>query len=149
MDPAYYRDFGLSRDPFNVTPDPSFLYLSPSHREALAQLGYGIKARRGFAMLTGEVGTGKTTLIHALLEELNGSTHTAFVYHTVVGPKDLLRYVCEDFGVVEGQAGGEPPLDRLGTASKRGEALELHDYLVLLNRFLLESYRRGENVALI
>ncbi|MBI2359964.1 MAG: hypothetical protein HYV04_13885 [Deltaproteobacteria bacterium] len=70
MNPDYYRDFGLARDPFNVTPDPSFLYLSPSHREAMAQLGYGIKARRGFVLLTGEVGTGKTTLIHALLEEL-------------------------------------------------------------------------------
>ncbi|MBI2359965.1 MAG: AAA family ATPase [Deltaproteobacteria bacterium] len=72
-------------------------------------------------------------MIHALLEELNGSAHTAFVYHTIMSPKDLLRYVCEDFGILpEGQAGGE-----------------LHDYLILLNRFLLDSYRRGENVALI
>jgi general secretion pathway protein A len=133
MELLYRVHFGLSREPFSVTPDPSFLYLSPSHKEALAQLTYGIKARRGFVVLTGEVGTGKTTLTHALLNELEGSTQSALIFSTVVGPQDLLRYVCEDFGLVDTQS------------DHRG----LHDYFSLLNRFLLDCYRKGENCALI
>ena len=69
MEPVYQQHFGLAQVPFNITPDPSFLYLSPSHREGLAQLEYGINARRGFIVLTGEVGTGKTTLIQTLLSQ--------------------------------------------------------------------------------
>jgi general secretion pathway protein A len=133
MELLYKTHFGLSRAPFNVTPDPSFLYLSPSHKEALAQLTYGIKSRRGFVVLTGEVGTGKTTLTHALLSELQGTTQSALIFSTVVGPQDLLRYVCEDFGLIDDQP------------DHRG----LHDYFNLLNRFLLDSYRKGENCALI
>src|SRR5262249_3618404 len=77
MDGSLYQaHFGLSQAPFNITPDPTFLYLTVSHREGLAQLSYGIRARKGFVVLTGEVGTGKTTLIHALLNDLNGSVHT-------------------------------------------------------------------------
>jgi len=129
----YQTHFGLSQAPFNITPDPSFLYLSTSHREGLAQLSYGIRARKGFVVLTGEVGTGKTTLIHALLNDLNGSAQTALIFSTIVSPADLLRSVCEEFGLVE---------------SKRPLG-EIHDYLVSLNEFLLESYRKGENCALI
>jgi len=129
----YQTHFGLSQAPFNITPDPSFLYLSASHREGLAQLSYGIRARKGFVVLTGEVGTGKTTLIHALLNELNGSAQTALIFSTIVSPPDLLRSVCEEFGLVEPKR----PLQ------------EIHDYLVSLNEFLLESYRKGENCALI
>src|SRR5262245_49920376 len=129
----YQTHFGLSQAPFNITPDPSFLYLSASHREGLAQLSYGIRARKGFVVLTGEVGTGKTTLIHALLNDLDGSAQTALIFSTIVSPADLLRSVCEEFGLVE-------PKRPLG---------EIHDYLVSLNEFLLESYRKGENCALI
>ena len=133
MESLYLTHFGLRQEPFNVTPDPGFLYLSASHREAFAQLSYGVKARKGFVVLTGEVGTGKTTLIHALLNEINGETQTALLFNTVASPEDLLRYVCEDFGLME--------VER----DHRG----MHDYLTLLNRFLLESYRKGHNVALI
>lgn len=133
MLPIYCGHFGLTREPFNITPDPNFLYMSVSHREALAQLVYGIKARRGFVVLTGEVGTGKTTMIQCLLDELNSTTKTALIFNMVVSPKDLLRYVCEKFGLVD-----------------HHESLkEIHDYVSLLERFLLESYRKGENVALI
>lgn len=129
----YQTHFGLTQAPFNITPDPSFLYLSASHREGLAQLSYGIRARKGFVVLTGEVGTGKTTLIHALLNDLNGSAQTALIFSTIVSPADLLRSVCEEFGLIEPK---RPPL-------------EIHDYLVSLNEFLLECYRKGENCALI
>jgi general secretion pathway protein A len=129
----YETHFGLCQAPFNITPDPSFLYSSGSHREGLAQLSYGIKARKGFVVLTGEVGTGKTTLIHALLNELNGSTQTALIFSTIDTPIDLLRSVCEEFGLVD----------------PRRPRLEIHDYLVFLNEFLLESYQKGENCALI
>ena len=132
-DLLYQAHFGFFQAPFNITPDPSFLYLSGSHREGLAQLSYGIRARKGFVVLTGEVGTGKTTLIRALLNDLNGSAHTAFIFSTIVGPVDLLRTVCVEFGLVEPK---RPPQ-------------EIHDYLVSLNEFLLESYRKGENCALI
>jgi len=132
-DLLYQTHFGLSQAPFNITPDPSFLYLSASHREGLAQLSYGIRARKGFVVLTGEVGTGKTTLIHALLNDLKGSAQTALIFSTIVSPADLLRSVCEEFGLIE-------PKRSLG---------EIHDYLVALNEFLLESYRKGENCALI
>jgi len=129
----YQTHFGLSQAPFNITPDPSFLYLSASHREGLAQLSYGIRAKKGFVVLTGEVGTGKTTLIHALLNDLNGSAQTALIFSTIVSPLDLLRSVCEEFGLIEPK---RPPQ-------------QIHDYLVSLNEFLLESYRKGENCALI
>jgi len=133
MNPVYQEHFSLIREPFGITPDPDFLYLSTSHREGLAQLLYGIKGRKGFVVLTGEVGTGKTTLIHALLEELNGTTHTAFMFNTIGSPKDLLRSICKDFGLVASQE----------------KQRDLHDYITLLNQFLLESYQKGDNVALI
>jgi general secretion pathway protein A len=129
----YCEHFGLVREPFNVTPDPTFLYLSRSHQEALAQLVYGVNARKGFLVLTGEVGTGKTTLIHSLLHELNGTTQTAFIFNTITNQRDLLRTACEDFKLVDCDA----------------EPREIHDYLGMLNRFLLESFQKGGNCVLI
>ena len=133
MVPIYSSYFGLREAPFNITPDPSFLYQSESHREGLAQLTYGINARRGFIVLTGEVGTGKTTLIQTLLHQLGEGTHTALIFSAITHPLDLLRYVCEEFRLVE-------PLR---------EAKDVHDHISLLNEFLLQKYRDGENAALI
>ena len=133
MDLVYQEYFGFTQAPFNITPDPSFLYSSTCHREGLAQLSYGIKARKGFIVLTGEVGTGKTTLIHALLKELDGNAQTALVFSAIMSPMDLLRYVCDDFGITD-------PRTSLG---------DIHDYLVLLNEYLLEKYKNGDNCALI
>ncbi len=133
MLPIYCEHFSFKREPFNITPDPGFLYLSGSHKEALAQLVYGIKGRRGFVVLTGEVGTGKTTLIHCLLNELSGNTKTAMVFNMVVGAKDLLRYVCEKFGIF----------------SPQDKYKEIHDYLYAIEQFLNESYRNGQNAVLI
>jgi len=134
MVPACREHFGLVRQPFAVSPDPTFLYQSPSHRTALAQLIYGIKARRGFVVLTGEVGTGKTMAIHSLLRELNdGHTHFASVFGLISNPNDLLRSVCDDLDLI-------PP---------REHPKDIYDYLVLLNRFLLDSYRKRDDVVLI
>jgi len=134
MDGSLYQaHFGLSQPPFNITPDPSFLYLSASHREGLAQLSYGIKGRKGFVVLTGEVGTGKTTLIRALLNDLNGSAHTALIFSAIVSPADLLRTICVEFGLIEPKR----------SPQKR------NDYIGSLNEFLLGSYRKGKNCVLI
>ena len=77
----YLQHFGLMRAPFEMTPDPAFLYLGETHQEGLATLVYGVRARKGFVMLTGEVGTGKTTLLHALLSQLDPNTAAAFVFN--------------------------------------------------------------------
>ena len=133
MEHLYQKHFGLNQAPFNITPDPSFLYESESHREGLAQLLYGINARRGFIVLTGEVGTGKTTLIQAMLQQLAEDTHTALIFSAITSPLDLLRYVCEEFILIE----------------PRQAAEDAHDYINLLNDFLLQKYRDGQNAALI
>ena len=133
MHDLYLKYFGLKEPAFNITPDPSFLYLSASHREGLAQLSYGIDARKGFIVLTGEVGTGKTTLIQALLGQTDGTTRTAFIFCFIATPLDLLRFVCEEFGLIDSKSSSEG----------------MHDYLVLINEFLLERYRNGDTCALI
>jgi type II secretory pathway predicted ATPase ExeA len=133
MEHLYQKHFGLNQAPFNITPDPSFLYLSASHQEGLAQLMYGVDARRGFIVLTGEVGTGKTTLIQTLLRRLPENTHTALIFSAISSPADLFRYIGEEFRLVEPTQGLK----------------DSHDYISLLNGFLLQRYRDGDNAALI
>ena len=133
MNLPYREHFGLKQEPFNITADPAFLYLSRSHREALAQLSYGIKARKGFVVLTGEVGTGKTTLINGLLDELDSDTRTALIFSHIANPFDLLRYTCNEFGL----------------RSPQHSRNDFYEYLALLNDYLYESYRSGKNCALI
>ena len=122
--------FGLEQKPFNPTPDPRFLYLSPGHREGLSQLLYGVQEHKGFILLTGEVGTGKTTLLRTLLSRLNGNTASAFVFDTTLPFEGLLEYMLEDFGVAKP---GESHVQRL----------------IALNNFLIERRRAGQNTVLI
>ena len=122
--------FGLQQKPFNPTPDPRFLYLSPGHREGLAQLLYGVQEHKGFILLTGEVGTGKTTLLRTLLGRLDGNTASAFVFDTTLPFEGLLEYMLEDFGVTKP---GESHAQRL----------------IALNNFLIERRRAGQNSVLI
>jgi general secretion pathway protein A len=89
----YEKFFGLDRNPFAMTPDPSCFFKSDSHKEAFAGLSYGIAQRRGFMTLVGEVGTGKTTLINAILCSLGESTVTILVNHTTVDREELLKIV--------------------------------------------------------
>jgi len=125
----YLTFYGLREKPFATTPDPRFLYHTERHREALAQLAYGVREQKGFMVLTGEVGTGKTTLLRALLQRLDG-TAVAFVFNSLLPFDELLEYILEDFGI-----------------SKVGESRAQR--LVALNTFLLERRRAGQNTVLI
>ncbi len=126
----YLEFYGLAERPFTTTPDPRFLYQTPGHREALAQLAYGVADHKGFLVLTGEVGTGKTTLLHALRQGLNGTTATAFVFDSTLPFDGLLEYVLEDFGVASAGA----------SHAQR---------LIALNNFLIERRRVGQNSVVL
>ncbi len=97
----YTNFYNLKERPFEITPDPDFLFLSESHREALAHLVYSARERKGFTVITGEVGTGKTTLVQAFLSQLNGKVKTAYIFNPKLTSIDFLRYICEDFGLKE------------------------------------------------
>ncbi|ORJ63384.1 XrtA/PEP-CTERM system-associated ATPase [Geothermobacter hydrogeniphilus] len=95
----YEQFFHLQCKPFELVPNPAFFYLSRTHRKALSYLEYGIRERAGFVLLTGEVGSGKTTLIHNILSRLEGEIVTARVFNTRVDPTQLLTMINEDFGL--------------------------------------------------
>ena len=127
----YTQFYNFTENPFNLNPDPQFLYLSPSHREALASMIYGINERKGFISITGEVGVGKTTLIYTLLNNLNEKVKTAFIYHTTVTFEQLLEYILIDLnGSVEG---------------KKDKTSLLHQ----LNHYLNKNISQDETLAII
>jgi general secretion pathway protein A len=113
---VYLRFYGLTERPFSTTPDPRFLYLGPGHDEALAQVMYGVEERMGFVLLTGEVGTGKTTLLHALRERLAGNATITFVVDPRQSFDEILEGLLEDLGLPRGEearTAGVPALRRL------------------------------------
>ncbi len=126
----YCEFYGLVRAPFEMTPDPAFLYLGETHREGLATLVYGVRSRKGFVLLTGEVGTGKTTLLHALLAQLDASTASAFIFNPSLEPLDFFRVLFDELGI-------QKPC--------RTKA----EYLLALNHFLIERLGRNEKTLLI
>ena len=95
----YEAFYGLRERPFNLTPDPKYLYLSEKHKEAFAHLIYGIKNRNGFVMITGEIGTGKTTLCRNLLNQLDSGTEVAFIFNPFLNPIELTRKINQEFGI--------------------------------------------------
>jgi len=126
-----YREYyGLVRSPFEMTPDPSFLYLGETHREGLATLVYGVRARKGFLLLTGEVGTGKTTLLHALLSQLDADTASAFIFNPKLEVLDFFRLLLDEYAIAE---------------PCRTKA----EYLIALNRFLIEQLEKDRPALLI
>ena len=126
----YLDYYGLSEAPFDITPNPRFLFYSAKHREAINHLLYGIRERKGFVQLTGEVGAGKTTLCRAMLEQLDGHYATALILNPVMSPDELMKAVAIEFGLpVNG-------LDRLDT-------------LAVINQFLLQQVERGKESVLI
>ena len=130
----YYQYFGLQEPPFSIAVNPRYLYMSPRHRDALAHLLYGVGAGGGFILLTGEVGTGKTTLNRSLIEQLPETADVAIVLNPALDSSDLLATVCEELGIALAQNGARPGLKALTDA---------------LHRFLLENHARGRKTVLI
>jgi general secretion pathway protein A len=129
----YTSFFGLQEKPFAITPDPRYLYLSERHAEALAHLLYGINESGGFIQLTGEIGTGKTTVIRSLLEQLPGHADVALILNPRVTPAEFLLTICEELHI---------PVPEPG----RGSTKTLMD---MLGRHLLDTHARGRRVVLI
>ena len=130
----YLRYFGLNEAPFSITPDPAFVFLSPRHRDALAHLMYGIGqgGSGGFVQLTGEVGTGKTTLCRCLLEQVPEGTHIALLLNPLVTPRELLAAISEELGI------------------DISESIDSTRLLVDgLNHYLLAAHGRGERVVVV
>src|SRR6266852_9881846 len=97
--------YGLREQAFGITPDPAYLYLSATHREALAALLYGIKADRGFVALIAESGMGKTTLLYRLMEELRDSARTIFLFQTQCDSREFFCYVLSELGIKTARMG--------------------------------------------
>ncbi|MBI3615953.1 MAG: AAA family ATPase [Candidatus Omnitrophica bacterium] len=147
-----YKVFYRFREkPFHVTADPTFLYLSRQHQEALNHLTYGIRERLGFLMITGEVGTGKTTLAKTLIEKLPSSAKTALILHPTLSSAQLLRAVLKDFGVPPSGSSRAQLLQAieiflLEQAASGGEAVLVVDEAQALSSSTLEQVRLLSNV---
>ena len=125
----YNAFYGFRESPFNITPDPRFLFMSHRHREAYDHLLFGIRERKGFIQLTGEVGAGKTTLCRAVLEALGPSFRTALILNPALTANQMLRTILTELGLAPGR-------DRAAN-------------LGLLNRFLLQELAEGHDVVLL
>ena len=127
----YRKFYGFQERPFEITPDPKFVYLSEIHQEALARLQYAVREGKGFSVITGEAGTGKTTLVHMLLSKLDGNVRTSFIFNPIMDRADFLNYVCDDLGITS------------DGMKSRGQSL------AALHNFLLDCFARDEKVFLI
>ena len=127
----YQQYFGLAEDPFSIAPDPRYLFLSDKHREALAHLIYGVGNQGGFVVLTGEVGTGKTTICRCLLKQIPDNANVAYIINPKQSINQLLQSICNDLGI---------DFEK-GTTSK--------DLIDDLNKYLLGAHAKGQNTILI
>lgn len=126
----YRAFFSLKEKPFSLTPDPGFLFLSQAHAEALNHLIYGVDNREGFILITGDVGSGKTTLSRMFLEKIGSKAKTALIFNPMLSEEELLRTMLQDFGVTTA-----------GSTKK--------DLIDELNAFLLQQLEEGKKVILI
>ena len=126
----YKKFYNLKEDPFSITADPDYFFSSQRHNEAYSHLIYGIKQRKGILLITGEIGTGKTTLCRTLLSKLDATTKTALILNPDFSDLQLLQLIVRDFGI-------------------RGHFKNKFDLVVALNNFLLEETGQGHNVVLI
>ncbi len=128
-----YKDyFGLKEDPFSIAPDPQFLYMSEQHREALAHLIYGTKADSGFVLLTGEVGTGKTTICRCLLGQIPEKSEIAFILNPKLSAAELLATICDEFRI---------------PYPKENDSIKV--FIDLINAHLLDLHSQGKQTVLI
>ena len=128
----YSQHFGFEEKPFDVTPNPKFIYASQAHREALASLIYGIKERRGFIVLVGEVGTGKTLLLNTALDHLEEEVKTAYIYNTKATFDQFMTLALADFGIAQAT-----------------DTLSQVDIIYRLNQFAIKQLTNNGNVVLI
>ena len=126
----YNEFYGFREAPFNITPDPRFLFFSDKHREAFNHVLFGIRERKGFIQITGEVGAGKTTVCRAILSELGPSCKTALILNPLMTATQMMRTILLELGL-------EP------------RRLDRSAYLEILNRFLLEQAEAGNDVVLL
>jgi general secretion pathway protein A len=129
----YTSFFGLGEKPFAITPDPRYLFMSERHAEALAHLLYGINEAGGFIQLTGEVGTGKTTVVRSLLERMPGHADVAVILNPQLTPVEFVLTICEELGIF----------------MRDDDASSIKDLVDLLNKRLLESHAKGRRVVVI
>jgi len=128
----YREHFGLEEPPFSIAPDPRYLYMSEQHREALAHLLYGFNSDGGFVLLTGEIGTGKTTVCRCLLEQVPDDSAIAFIFNPKLTVDELLATICDEFGI---------------SYPKDNKSVKV--FVDLINTFLLNSYGEGRKAVLI
>jgi general secretion pathway protein A len=127
----YQSFYGLTEMPFNITPDPKFLYLSPSHQEALQHLKYGVQEKKGFIVLVGEVGCGKTTICRRFINELDAAHYdTALILNTRITEIEMLRAILEELGELH------PAQGQLDLAAQ-------------INRVLLQRIEQGRDIVLV
>jgi general secretion pathway protein A len=130
----YCKHFGFTQKPFDVTPDHRFLYQTPSHREALASILYGIHERRGFVALVGEAGTGKTTLLRSVLNRLDKNTHSAFIFNSDLPFIQVMALILDELGILN---------------LKSVRRLLLIEAVHRLNDYAIKHFAEGGNVVII
>ncbi|HQG66219.1 MAG TPA: AAA family ATPase, partial [Smithella sp.] len=128
----YAAYFGLKENPFSLSPDARYLYLSEQHRDALNCLLYGIKEKKGFVLLSGDIGMGKTTICRSLLSSLDHSVETALIFNTAISDMDLLETVLGEYGL-----------------NLQGESKTKKNYIDILNHFLLRNFAAGKTAVLL
>ena len=139
----YSQHFGLTQDPFSIAPDPRYLFMSERHREALAHLLFGMSGPHstaggsggGFVLLTGDIGTGKTTICRCFLEQIPAGCHVAYIFNPKLTVVELLQSICEEFHIT--------------LAATTSAPATLKDYIDALNAFLLQSHAAGQSSVLI
>jgi general secretion pathway protein A len=147
----YNKFFGFKEKPFKLVPNPAYFYLSKSHEEAMAHLNYAISQGDGFVEITGEVGTGKTTLCRAFLESLNETVEAAYIFNPKLGPKQLLKTINEEFGINTQEGDTKDLIDRLNAFLMQKKAIGKKVILLIdeaqnLNRNVLEQLRLLSNL---
>ncbi|MFA5324016.1 MAG: AAA family ATPase, partial [Smithella sp.] len=128
----YAAYFGLKENPFSLSPEPRYLFLSEQHRDALNCLIYGIQERKGFVLLAGDIGMGKTTICRSLLSSLDNSVETALIFNTAVDELDLLETILGEYGI-----------------DIKEKSKTKNNFIDILNEFLLKNFAAGKTAVLL